>query len=77
MAAGLEEQFAEQAKRLIRSEMDCKGMTYGTLAEALGAMGAEDTDEATLRTRLSRGRFSAAFFLTCLKAIGAKSIELG
>jgi hypothetical protein len=76
MAAGLDAQFAEKAKRLIRREMDRLGMTYGTLADALGALGMPDMDEAILRGRLSRGKFSASFMLTCLEAMGTKSLDL-
>ena len=50
-------------------------LTYDQLAEKLGGTGAPTTARV-LRTKVSRGGFSAAFFVQCLRAMGAKSIRL-
>jgi hypothetical protein len=74
---GPEKHAATKAKQLLRAEMNKGGFTYTTLADALTAMGLPDVEEATLRNRVSRGTFSAAFLLLCLRAMGTTALDLG
>lgn len=68
-------QFEEKAKNLLKSELKRKGITYGQLAEKLGVLGIPET-ERNLNNKISRGGFTAAFFIQCLEAIGTRSLQL-
>ena len=70
-----EAEWAEETKRLLRSEMTRRGVTYEELAERLAAIGINDT-AVNLRNKVARGRFSATFLVQCLKAIGARALRL-
>lgn len=61
--------WSEAAKAMIKSELKGRNMTYADLVGALAAVGVKET-EANLRNKISRGNFSAAFFLQTLDAIG-------
>lgn len=69
------QEFEERAKNLLKGELKRRGLTYGQLVEKLTAVGIHET-ERNLNNKISRGGFSAAFFLQCLEAIGAKQIAL-
>lgn len=60
--------WALQAKNKIKGEMKMKGMTHRQLVEKLSEMGSE-MSEQSLNNKISRGGFSAAFYLQCLDAI--------
>lgn len=51
-------------------------VTYSQLRERLAAMEVQE-DERNLRNKISRGKFTAAFMLQCLEALGSKKLELG
>ena len=51
-----------------------KGVTYAQLVEKLAAMGI-DEKEVNVRNKPSRGKFTAAFMLQCLSAIGCSSLQ--
>ena len=61
-------EWAIKAKNTLKGQMKMKGMNYRELAEALSASGAE-IGEQSLNNKISRGGFSAAFYLQCLDAI--------
>lgn len=64
------------AANLLKAELKRKGVTYAQLVDRLAAIGV-DEKEANIRNKLSRGKFTAAFFLQCLSAIGTQSLHLG
>lgn len=66
---------AQDAKAILKAELKRRSMTYADLVARLEAHGVTET-EANLRNKLSRGSFTAAFFLQCLLAIGCESIVL-
>ncbi len=68
--------WEEKAKGLIRSEMALRGMTYAQLVVGLSTIGV-DENERNLRNKVSRGKFTAGFFLQCLKAVGVTDLRLG
>jgi hypothetical protein len=70
-----EAEWTEDVKRLLRTEMARRGITYKELADRLASVGVQDT-EVNLRTKVARGRFSAVFFVQCLRAIGARALRL-
>lgn len=63
------------AANLLKAELKRKGVTYAQLVDKLAEIGV-DEKEVNVRNKLSRGKFTAAFLLQCLEAIGAKSISL-
>ncbi len=64
-----------EAKGILKAEIARRHLTYRDLVERLAAMGTAET-EANLRNKISRGGFSAGFFVQCLVAIGAHSVRL-
>lgn len=63
------------AANLLKAELKRKGVTYAQLVDKLAAIGV-DEKEVNIRNKLSRGKFTAAFFLQCLTAIGATEVRL-
>ena len=51
------------------------GMTYAQLVTKLAEIGVKE-DERNLRNKVARGKFTAAFMIQCLSAIGAQQIQL-
>ena len=64
------------AANLLKAELKRKGVTYAQLVEKLEAIGV-DEKEVNVRNKLSRGKFTAAFLLQCLSAIGSQTLHLG
>ena len=69
------QEYETRAKNLLKAELKRKGMTYAQLAEKLGELGVQET-ERNINNKISRGGFTAAFFLQCLKAIGVTNLRL-
>lgn len=59
-----------------KAELKRRGIGYRELAEKLTAMGIPET-ERNIANKISRGGFTAVFFVQCLEAIGAKEIRIG
>ena len=64
-----------KAANLLKAELKRKGVTYAQLVERLDAIGISEK-EVNVANKLSRGKFSAAFLLQCLKAIGSQQLHL-
>ena len=62
--------WEEKAANLLKAELKRKGVTYAQLAELIG------DKEVNIRNKLSRGKFTAAFLLNSLSAIGVAEIRL-
>ncbi len=67
--------YEAMAKNLLKAELKRRGLTYAQLAEKLAAIGVSET-ERNLNNKISRGGFTAAFFLQCLSAIGVQTLRL-
>jgi hypothetical protein len=63
------------AANLLKAELKRKGVTYAHLVDKLEAVGISEK-EVNVRNKLSRGKFSAAFLLQCLSALGSSSLRL-
>jgi len=61
-------EYEDKAKALLREHLDKTGNDYASLAEKLNAMGIEITARG-LENKISRGGFSAAFYLQCKDAM--------
>ncbi len=63
------------AANLLKAELKRKGVTYAQLVERLAAIGV-DEKEMNIRNKLSRGKFTAAYLLQCLRAIETRDFRL-
>ena len=70
-----QDEWTLKAKNLLKAELKRKGVTYRQLSEKLEAMGIHET-ERNLNNKISRGGFTAAFFLQCLEAIDARDLRI-
>lgn len=68
-------EYETRAKNLLKAELKRRGVSYGQLAERLNAIGLQET-ERNLNNKISRGGFTAAFFLQCLTAVGCTNLRL-
>ena len=64
-----------KARGILRAEMARQNVTYSQLLQRLESIGVSE-DERNLRNKVSRGKFSAAFMLQCLSALGCQSLRL-
>jgi hypothetical protein len=67
--------WAERAKGLLKAELKRRNVGYRELAEKLTAIGIPET-ERNIANKISRGGFTAAFFIQCLSAVGCTSLRL-
>lgn len=64
-----------QAKAILKAQLTRVGWSYRDLSMHFAEMGVSET-EANLRNKLSRGSFTAAFFLKCLALTNTQTIHL-
>jgi hypothetical protein len=64
-----------QVKGLLKAELKRRNLSYADLAEKLAAIGIKD-NERNISNKISRGTFTAVFFVQCMEAIGAITIHL-
>ena len=62
-------EWETKAANLLKAELKRKGITYAQLAALIG------DKEANIRNKLSRGKFTAAYLLQCLDAIGVHEVR--
>jgi Domain of unknown function (DUF6471) len=63
------------ARRLLRSQMTLRGVSYRELEVRLRDMGIIES-EVNLRNKINRGLFPAFFFLQCLNAMGVRELDV-
>ncbi len=68
-------EWEQRVKGILKAELKRRGIGYRELAEKLTEMGVPET-ERNIANKISRGGFTAVFFVQCLKAIGAKTIQI-
>ena len=76
MAFMADTEWQARVKGILKAELKRRNVGYRDLADRLAALGVHET-EANIRNKISRGGFSAVFFVQCLEAIGAQSVRLG
>lgn len=59
-----------KAANILKAELKRQGVTYAQLAEMIR------DKEPNVRNKLSRGKFSAAFLIMSLQAIGVRTIQV-
>ena len=67
--------WEDKAKGMLKAEMKRRNMTYQDLTNKLLEAGVKE-DEHNLRNKVARGKFTAAFFLQSLAAIGCHDLRL-
>ena len=65
----------DKVKRLLKSELVRRGISNSDLANMLEQIGIEET-KSSIDNKISRGTFSASFFLQCLTVIGCEKMEI-
>lgn len=63
------------AKGLLKAELVRRNLSYADLAAKLGEIGIKD-NERNISNKISRGTFTAVFFLQCMEAIGCRTLHL-
>ena len=62
-------EWETKAANILKAQLKLNGVSYAQLAELIG------DKEPNVRNKLSRGKFSAAYFLQCLKVIGVSDFR--
>lgn len=65
----------DKVKRLLKSELVKRGISISNLVVLLNNEGLEET-KSSVTSKISRGTFSATFFLQCLSVIGCSKLEI-
>lgn len=65
----------EKIKRILKSELVKRGVTTSDLVILLNNEGLNET-KSSITSKISRGTFSATFFLQCLSVIGCSKLEI-
>jgi hypothetical protein len=60
--------WTAEVSNILKSELKRKGLNYADLTQRLARIGVKD-EVANVRNKVSRGRFTAVFFLQCLRAL--------
>ncbi len=67
--------WQDRVKGILKSELKRRNVGYRQLAEKLEALGVHET-EANIKNKVSRGGFTAVFFVQCLVAVGCTVLRL-
>ena len=65
----------QEASLLLKTELTRRGISHKVLVEKLADLGVIETVGA-INNKLSRGTYKMAFFLQCMRAIGAKTVSV-
>lgn len=68
-------EWADRVKGILKAELKRRNVGYRDLAEKLSGLGIHET-ERNIANKISRGGFTAVFFIQCLIAIGCSSLRL-
>ena len=69
------EDRATRIRQFLKAELKRHNVTYEELARRLTEQGDQET-KASVANKLSRGQFTAIFFVDALKAIGMEKVDL-
>jgi hypothetical protein len=70
-----EKEWEERVKGILKAELKRRNISYAQLVGLLADQGVMDS-EPNIRNKISRGKFTAVFFVQCLTAIGVYSLHL-
>jgi hypothetical protein len=71
----LDDARAARVRQFLKAELKRHNITYEELARRLTDIGDQET-KASVANKLSRGQFSAIFFVDTLRAIGVEKVDL-
>lgn len=71
----VDKDWQDRVKGILKAELKRKNVGYKQLVEMLGKMDVHET-EANIKNKISRGGFTAVFFVQCLVAIGCSVVRL-
>ncbi len=69
------QEYETRVKNMLKGELKKRGITYAQLAARLADVGVHE-NERNLNNKISRGGFSAVFFVQCMEAIGCTTLRL-
>jgi hypothetical protein len=75
MAAKKPVDWQARVKGLLKAELKKRNLSYADLATKLAGIGVKENDR-NISNKVSRGSFSAVFFVQCMAAIGCQTIHL-
>ncbi len=64
-----------RVKGILKAELKRRDISYRDLAEKLETIGVKDS-ERNISNKITRGSFTAVFFVQCMKAIDCHTIHL-
>jgi hypothetical protein len=70
------DELSARVRSYLRRRIVDADLTYAQLAERLNRHGYVDENENTVTMKMRRGKFSAAFFLAALAALGETEVRL-
>ena len=70
-----DKEWQDRVKGILKAELKRRNVSYKQLAERLEAVGIHET-ERNINNKISRGGFTAVFFLQCLDVIGCTTLHL-
>ena len=68
-------EWNNKVKRILKSELVKRGLSTEDLVHLLNENGCTET-KSSVDSKISRGTFSASFFMQCLYVIGCTKIEI-
>ena len=69
-----EKEWRDRVKGILKAELSRRNLSYKDLAGRLQAIGVKD-NERNISNKISRGTFTAVFFVQCLDAIGCHTVH--
>lgn len=70
-----EKEWQDRVKGILKAELKRRNVSYKQLADKLAEMGISES-EKNINNKISRGGFTAVFFVQCLVAIGCTTLRL-
>jgi hypothetical protein len=70
-----DKEWQDRVKGMLKAELKRRNVSYKQLAEKLEVMGIHET-ERNINNKISRGGFTATFFIQCLLAVGCHTLRL-
>ena len=71
----MDKEWAHKVKGILKAELKKKHIGYKELSEKLAEIGVK-ISESSINSKISRGGFTAVFFVQCLEAIGCHVLRL-
>ena len=69
------DEWEELSRNIIKSELARKGIDYPELSLRFRTIGIHE-EASNINSKINRGKFSFAFFLQCMQAIGTDTVSL-